>query len=213
MKSALARNWLEVARNKEKVDNILLEDASGYVIRSRFKISFANEVAYLKKMKINGSPFVPNYSGLHSYLAGLGSLPDVARDELEKDMLMEKKGDIVKESENYKSPGLDGLSYEFYKNTFDLIQDELLKVFQCQLNRKNIVDSNTEGVTRLAPKVDGIPSVDELRQITLLNCDYKLLSKWFVRRVKHHIIQSGQLCAVGKKNILFRVSNILSSIL
>jgi hypothetical protein len=64
--------------------------------------------------------------------------------------------------------------------------------------------------------VDGIPCVDELRPITLLNCDYKLLSKWFVKRVRPKlplIIKSGQLCTVGKKNILFGVSNILSSFL
>ena len=260
----LARNWGEVARIKNEVSKLLLEDTSGYVIRSRFKYNASNEVASLyhankelknskknslNKLKINdviiedadiieaevskffhalfngyhdsslvdtGSPFVPDYSGLDSYLDGLGSLPDLARDELEKDMLMEELGEIVKECENNKSPGLDGLSYEFYKTTLSLIQDELLEVFQCQLNRKKIVESNREGVTRLAPKVDGVPSVDELRPITLLNCDYKMLSKWFVRRVKpvlHLIIRSGQLCTVGNKNILFGVSNILSSIL
>ena len=71
-------------------------------------------------------------------------------------------------------------------------------------------------MTRLVPKVDGVPSVDELRPITLLNCDYKILSKWLVRRMKPvlpSIIKSGQLCTVGKKNILFGVNNILSSIL
>ena len=157
-----------------------------------------------------------DYSGLDSYLAGLGSLPDLVRDELEKDILIDELRDIVKESVNNKSPGLDGISYEFYKTTLDLIQDDLLEILQCQLNRKKIVDSNKEGVTRLASKVDGVPSVDELRPITPLNCDYKLLSKWFVKRVKpvlHFIIKSGQLCTVGKKNILFGVSNILSSIL
>ena len=258
-----ARNWKEVSRIKERIDTILLEDASGYIIRSRFKNNAANEAASLyhankelknsqkntlKKLKVNGavieddkiieeevlrffnalfnghhdtrlvntgSAFVPDFSGLDSYLAGIGTLPDLARDEMEKEFLLEELRDIVKECENNKSPGLDGLSYEFYKETLDIIQDELLEVLQCQLNRKKIIDSNKEGVTRLAPKVDGVPAVDELRPITLLNCDYKILSKWFVRRVKpvlHYIIKSGQLCTVGEKNILFGVSNILSSI-
>ena len=265
LKTALnARNWEEVNRVKEKINTLLLQDASGYVIRSRFKNNASNEVASLfhankefknsqknslKKLKINGAvvedgtaieeevtnffnalfnghhntrlentgeAFVPDFSGLDTYLAGLGFLPDMVRDDMEKDFLIEELRDIVKECENNKSPGLDGLSYEFYKTTLDIIQDELLEVFQCQLNRKKIVDSNKEGVTRLAPKVDGVPSVDELRPITLLNCDYKMLSKWFVKRMKpvlHHIIKSGQLCTVGEKNILFGVSNILSSIL
>ena len=109
---------------------------------------------------------------------------------------------------------MDGLTYEFYKTTFDVIQEDFLEVLQCLLNRKKIVDSNMEGVTRLDRKVDGLPSVDELRPITLLNANYKILSKWFVKRMKpvlHYIIKSGQLCIVGK-NIHFGVSNILSSI-
>ena len=97
----------------------------------------------------------------------------------------------------------------------DVIQDEFLEVLQCQLNRRKIVDSNKEGVTRLASKVNGIPSVDELRPITLLNADYKILSKWFVKRMKPvlcYIIKSGQLCVMGK-NINLGVFNIISSVL
>ena len=37
------------------------------------------------------------------------------------------------------------------------------------------------GATKLASKVDGVPSVDELRPITLLNTDYKLLTKWIAK--------------------------------
>ena len=84
------------------------------------------------------------------------------------------------------------------------------------MERKRIIESNTEGVTRLGPKVDGVPSVEELRPITLLDCDYKILSKWFVTRMKPVlplVIKSGQLCNIDKKNILFGVNNILSSIL
>ena len=103
--------------------------------------------------------FVPDFSGLDSFLDGLGSLPDMAKDELESAMTVEELRYI----------GLDGISYEFYKITVDLIQEDLLKVFQCQLDIKRMVESNTEGVTRLGPKVDGIPGVDELRPITLLN--------------------------------------------
>ena len=110
---------------------------------------------------------------------------------------------------------LDLLACEIF-STFSIIKADLLNVFQCQLNRRRIIPSNSEGVTRLCPKVDGIPSVEELRPITLLNCDYKLLSKWFVLKLRPKlplIIKSGQLCSVGRKNILFGVSNIISSIL
>ena len=58
--------------------------------------------------------------------------------------------------------------------------------------------------------------MDELRPITLLNTDYKILTKLFVLRmvpILIFIIKSGQLCTVGRKNILFGVNNILSSLL
>ena len=89
-------------------------------------------------------------------------------------------------------------------------------VLQCQLDRQSIVDSNTVGATRLSSKVAGVPQVDELRPLTLLNCDYRIMSKFFVKRMKPVlpiVIKSGQLCTVGKKNILFGVNNLLSSVL
>ena len=124
--------------------------------------------------------------------------------------------EIVKDCDYNKSPDLDGLSYVFYQKTFHIIKEDLLEIYKCQLIRKKLIKSNKEGVTRLVPKVEGVPSVDELRPITLLDCDYKILSKLLVGRMKPVlplVIKSGQLCTVGKKNILFGVNNILSSIL
>ena len=118
-------------------------------------------------MKDTGEPFKPDYSKLDTFLQDLSSLPDIARDTMVKDMTMEELEDIVKSCAHNKSPGLDGLSYELYQETFSIIKEELLKVYQCQLERKRIIESNIEGVTRLGPKVDGVPSVDELRPITL----------------------------------------------
>ena len=68
-------------------------------------------------------------------------------------------------STNNRSPGL---TYEFYKATFDTIKHELR---QCQLNVQKLPESNKHGVTRLLPKVSGVPQVSELRPIILLNSD------------------------------------------
>ena len=160
LKTALnARHWEEFARIKEKINNMIMEDASGYVIIIRLKNNASTEAASLyhtnkefknsqknslKKIKINGSvveddkaieeevtqyfhalfngyhnsslvntgsSFVLDYSGLNSYLDGLGTLNDLVRDEMEKNIIMEELRDIVKECGNNKSHGLDGLSY------------------------------------------------------------------------------------------------------
>ena len=162
-----------------------------------------------------GVPFVPDLTDLNEFLVGLGKLSDVESEKLHKDITIEELTTVVENSENNKSPGLDGLSYEFYKAVWPVISSDLMQVLQCQIDRLQLIDSNTVGATRLTSKVTGVPQVDELRPITLLNCDYKLLTKLFVLRmipIMIFIIKSGQLCSVGGRNILFGVSNILSCI-
>ena len=142
-------------------------------------------------------------------------MDNIASEKLHEDIVADEVDDIIKKCDNNKAPGLDGLSYEFYKSTWEVIKVVFVMVLQCQLDRRRIVDSNTIGATRLSSKVAGIPQVDELRPLTLLNCDYRILSKFLVGRMKPVlplVIKSGQLCTVGKKNILFGVNNILSSI-
>ena len=63
------------------------------------------------KLVDTGVPYVPDYSGLNEYFDGLGTLPDKDRDEIEDEMTIEELREIVKESANNKSPGMDGISY------------------------------------------------------------------------------------------------------
>ena len=163
-----------------------------------------------------GVAFVPDNSFLGDFLENLGELSDTDRDKLHVDIAIEELDDVIKNCDNNKSPGLDGLPYEFYKVAWPVIREDFCSILQCQLDRFKLIESDTVGATRLAPKVSGVPQVDELRPITLLNTDYKILTKLFVLRmlpILVFIIRSGQLCTVGSKNILFGVSNILSSLL
>ena len=141
-----------------------------------------------------GQPFVPDNSELPDFLSGLGKLSPGSKAELVKDLSYEEVEFIVKkECSSNKSPGLDGLPYEMYRATWDIIGKDFTKVLQVQMARVRLLENDRHGATRLASKVDGVPSVSELRPITLLNCDYKILSKCFVRRltpVMHEVILS-----------------------
>jgi exonuclease III len=163
-----------------------------------------------------GQPFVPDYTELPDFLSNLTKLSQESQDSLIKNLTSDQvKFVIFKKCERNKSPGLDGLPYEFYQVTWEIIGEDFVKVLQCQLDRVRLVESDRHGATRLTSKVDGIPAVSELRPITLLNCDYKILSKCFVgllTPVMGEIISSGQLCSVKDKNILFGISNITSSL-
>ena len=75
-----------------------------------------------------GKPFKPDDSELDYFLQDLSALPDNERDNLVKDMKIEELEDIVSKCNHNKSPGLDGLCYEFYQETFSIIKDELLQI-------------------------------------------------------------------------------------
>ena len=143
---------------------------------------------------------MPEYGDLPDFLQDLGSLSQGSQDKLVKNLDYEKVTSIViKKCARNKSPGLDGLPYELYQVTWDIIGRDFVEVLQCQLDRVRLVESDQHGATRLTSKVAGIPAVCELRPITLLNCDYKILSKCFVGElapVMGEIIKSGQLCSV-----------------
>ena len=131
-----------------------------------------------------GDPFQPDYTGLPDFLTGLGSLSQQSQDNLVKHLSYEEITFIVlKQCDKNKSPGLDGLPYDLYQATWDIIGHDFAEVLQVQLQRFSLIESDRHGATRLASKVDGVPSVTELRPITLLNSDYKILSKAFVMRL------------------------------
>ena len=165
-------------------------------------------------LSINDVPFSPDSSKMRDFLEHLPSLSSDLSDRMHTNISRSELDYVMKGCSNNKAPGLDGLTYEFYRATWHIIGDTFLEILQCQLSRLKLIDSNKMGATRLIPKVTGTPQVDELRPLTLLNCDYRILSKVLVQRLKPtlpFIIKSGQLCTIEKKNILFGINNILSS--
>ena len=225
-----ANDWAEISRVKSDLKQMLNEDMIGFVVRSRFQqtdnATIENTVVEFFSALFNGHhdtslndtgcPFTPNNTFLHEFLDNLPCLGHQDAEKFQEEVTIEELGEVLKDCATIKSPGLDGFPYEFYRTTWSVIGSTFTKIIKNQLDRGSIIVSNTVGATRLCPKVQGIPKVDQLRPITLLNCDYKILSKLLVKRLKPvlpSIIRSSQLCTVQGKNILFGVNNIISSIL
>ena len=110
----------------------------------------------------------------------------------------------VAEAAHGKAPGLDGLPYEFYAAVLHLVGGSLVEALNTMLERGALTASLQRGVVRLLPKVPGAPTASQLRPITLLSCDYKLLTKVFVRRllpILPTILTTHQLCSVPGRSI------------
>ena len=184
-------DWVEVARVRQQLKEILQQETMGFVIRSRFKENAETEQASLfhanrenknfstnnhSKLKIGelisedkrkieaevlkyfgalfnghhnrdlvdtGEPFVADMTHLQDFLDGLGKLSPESQAKLMEDLKFEEVEHIIKHECDYnKSPGLDGLSYEFYKATWDIIDQDFTKVLQVELARFRLVDSD-----------------------------------------------------------------------
>ena len=99
----------------------------------------------------SGQPFVPDYSGLPDFLSGLGSLSQVSQDNLTKNLVYDEiKIIVMKDCDHNKSPGLDGLPYEFYQVTWDIIGHDFVNVLQVQLDRIRLIEADRHEATRIA---------------------------------------------------------------
>ena len=162
----------------------------------------------------SGNTFQPDETLYPAFLDGLPSLSEEDREALEQPLTLGELQEAVEGAAPHKSPGLDGLSYELYKATFTEVGPPLLDAFNAMLAEGLLTASLRRGAVRLLPKVAGVPMASQLRPITLLTTDYKLLTKILVARlipVLPSVLRSTQLCSVRGRSIFDGPASILSS--
>ena len=60
---------------------------------------------------------------------------------------------VIEQTENDKSPGIDGIPIEFYKTFYDLLQTDLLKLYNNILfEEKEITNTMHQAIVTLIPK-------------------------------------------------------------
>ena len=136
----------------------------------------------------------------------LRNLPQISQDSFFVRNLMvaitiEELEHIVFSFKNCKAPGIDGLGIEFYKKVFGLIKYELLDVLNLMLRERFIPRKIKTGVVKLIHKGGDECDIETYRPITLLNLDYKILSKIMDERLKpilDDILHNSQFAKKGK---------------
>jgi hypothetical protein len=105
---------------------------------------------------------------------------------------------------NDKSPGSDGLPAEFYKAFFPEFGHIFVSIANSQYQHE-LALSQRLGIINLLPKKNGdLHFLANWRPISLLNVDYKILSKSLVNRLKlvaAKIIGPSQSAAVPNRSI------------
>lgn len=109
----------------------------------------------------------------------------------------------LQQSTKKKSPGPDGLTYEFYSIFFNDLKDDLLRLFNELLSGTVPHSTFTEGVITLIPKNETSHNLNDKRPISMLNCDYKLFAKILYNRLQplmEHLIGPGQAACLPEKS-------------
>jgi Reverse transcriptase (RNA-dependent DNA polymerase) len=114
--------------------------------------------------------------------------------------------EAIKVMKNEKSPGSDGLPAEFYKHFFHLFGNG----FVCMLNSVHVNSSclppsqRISYISLLCKDKEKASDLANWRPISLLNEDYKILSKVLVNRLRKvlgSIVGISQTCAVPGRSV------------
>jgi hypothetical protein len=110
------------------------------------------------------------------------------KDEMTGTLTENEIWEIVKESPINKSPGTDGLTNEFYKTYWPIIKKPLMNSLNHGLKKGELGISQRRGIISLIPKPQkNLEELKNWRPITLLNNDYKYLTKAIGKRISKQL--------------------------
>ena len=116
------------------------------------------------------------------------NIPQVTEEEIERldgPITTQECKRALDQMANDKTPGPDGLTVEFYKTFWDDICHILIMTYDWAFEAGDLAYDQYEGIIRLIPKAGRDPlDKKNWRPITLLNVDYKILSKVLAGRLK-----------------------------
>lgn len=123
---------------------------------------------------------------------------------LDKDLTLDEIRKSVFSLKKSKSPGEDGIIAEFYQKYWEIIKDDMHEMLLEIFTSSQLSDSQYKGMLSLLYKNGERESIKNWRPITLLNTDYKIVSKLLAERLKKvigKIIHPDQKGFVPGRNI------------
>lgn len=138
-------------------------------------------------------------------------LKDSESKHLEGELSIEECTQAVFNMKINKSPGLDGLTVEFYRTFWEELKNFMVIVFNYCFNHQELTSSQKIGVLSLLYKKNDPLNLDNYRPITLLNVDVKIIAYALAQRLKPilpKIIHNDQNGYVKNRYIGFNIRQI-----
>ena len=110
----------------------------------------------------------------------------------------------IKYMKTGKSPGFDGLTQEFYKKFWPVVGHDFIDMANYAVQHDILSITQRQGIITLAFKKGDKLDLKNWRPISLLNVDYKIITKSLTNRLKQvlpSIINQDQTCGVIGRSI------------
>jgi hypothetical protein len=111
-------------------------------------------------------------------------LNETDKEMCDKEVSIDEIFNAAKLQKPDKSPGDDSISSEFYQLFWYLIGDDFVSVVKDIFRNKRLCESQYRGIITFLFKKGEREDIRNWRPITLLNVDYKIISKILAERLK-----------------------------
>ena len=143
-------------------------------------------------------------------------LTDEMKLQLQKQIEIKEVRSAITQMARGKTPGADGLPIEWYIVFWEQIKDLYMEMIATAYEEGRLHDTANIGIISLIPKKDkDVRYIKNLRPISLLNADYKIIEKVLANRIKEilvHIIHDNQKGFLAGRHIAVNIRKILDII-
>lgn len=142
----------------------------------------------------------------------LPSLQEYESKECEGYITEEECSNVIKKLKKGKSPGNDGIPYEFYIKFWPWFGRYLVQSLNTAFDEGEMSTSQKQAIITLIDKNKDRTLLTNWRPISLLNCDYKIASKVLANRLTKHLpllIHHNQSAYVDNRNIYGNIRSAL----
>ena len=145
------------------------------------------EETYYKELYTNKKANTDQYEKAANFFKD-ETLPKISAEDKEScegEITQREIGEALKQLKNGKSPGSDGFTTDFYKFFWPKIKQNVLDSLKYAKEIGKLSIDQRRGVINLIPKKEKDPRLlKNWRPISLLNTDYKIITKTLANRVK-----------------------------
>ena len=117
------------------------------------------------------------------FFAQLSSVTDADDDAVSAQVTLKELEDTLLTCKN-SAPGPDGIPYSYYRNLWRLVGPLILEAWKHTLVTGKLCPSHRVSFLKLIPKVGkDLKKLTNWRPITLSNCDHKIITKLYAKRM------------------------------